>query len=273
MEVKERIIPYKDAHPIKRLYLIGDLHSGTIAHSETHLDDAIETISNDRDALWVGTGDYGEWITPDDPRWQFKLIAGWVDSEDIAYSEQKYIVKKLKRIKDKCAGLQWGNHEFEFKRHKFGDVHQHICDELGVNNLGYSCFLDLIFRRENSKEAHLVRCCGTHGSSNAITTSGKQNILSRWMANNNAMIYWYAHMHDILHKARPYMDVDRKHELVNKEALGVVTGSFYKTYLQGTDATYAERRNYPLNKIGYPVIEINIEEMSLNFSEKVYLRG
>ncbi len=275
MEVVETDISYKRSDAVKNLYFLGDIHCGTIAHCEDNLDDAIETIHDDKNALWIGPGDNGEFIVPDDPRWQQEMLAPWLRDveDDIAYWQAKYIVRKFKSIKDKCLGLSWGNHEEQYRRHKSGNVHTHICEELGVKNLGFSSFLDLIFKRESSKEHHLIRICGTHGSSNAITSSGKQNILTRWMNQNNAHIYWYGHMHDILHKSKEFLDVSQTHKIISRESLGVVTGSFYKAYLQGVTATYAEKRNYPPNKIGYPMVKINIEEMSLTFSEKVYLKG
>jgi hypothetical protein len=215
----------------------------------------------------------GEFIAPDDPRWDWDMVSDWVKRTDIAKSEEDYITSKLKPIASKCLGCAYGNHEWEFRRHKYGDVHAHICDNLGVRNIGFSSFIDLLFRRESSRESHRIRICGTHGASSAILPSGKLNILTKWMNNNQADIYWYAHMHDILHKAKLFMSVSDNGKLVNKEAIGVITGCFFKTYVQGSSSTYGERKTYPLNKIGYPIIEINIEEMTLQFSEKVYLRG
>jgi len=272
MQVVEKVIPYTRSHSVRRLYFIGDLHAGTLAHCEDNLDDAINTIKLDDDALWVGCGDYGEFITPDDKRWDFDMVSKWVDKSDIAESQQDYVVRKFRPIKDKCLGLQWGNHEYQYAIHKNQKIHDHICNKLKVKNLGFSCFLDLTFKREKSNDVHLIRCCGTHGSSNAITPSGKQNILWRWMQGNEAVIYWYAHMHDILHKPKGYLAVDQRKRLVNKEALGVVTGGFFKTYVEGSMATYGERRNYSLNKIGYPVIEMDVEDMTLTFIEKVYMK-
>lgn len=272
MQVKTVRIPYTKANPIKRLYLLGDIHSGQVGCAEKQLDYAIDAVLNDTDAIWAGTGDYNDLITPDDPRWQFGAVSDWVKPYDISHCQEEWTFSKFEKIKDKCVGLQWGNHEWEYKRHKFGDIHEHLCTRLGVNNLGFSCFLDLIFERENSNEAHLFRCLGTHGSSNATKSSGKQKILNDWMLTGNAQIYWYAHMHDILHQSKKYLDVDRKGHIVNREALGVVTGSFLKTYVQGDQALYGERKNYSPNKLGYPVITINIPEGTLEFKEKVYTR-
>jgi hypothetical protein len=272
MQVKEIVIPYKYSNPVKRLYFIGDPHFGTIACCEDRVKEAVETIHDDKNGIWVNTGDNGEYITPDDPRYDNGMIADWVSKKDVAKSQEKHIAEIFRPIATKCIGMNWGNHEFEYTKHKFGDVHSWLCEDLKVINLGFACFIDLVFKRENSTSSHRYRCCGTHGSSNSITPAGKLNVLHRWMQGNDAQIYWYAHMHDILHKPRGYLSVGNNKKLINKEALGVVTGSFYRTYMEGIDATYGERKNYPLNKIGYPMIEINVEEDTLSFSEKIYLK-
>lgn len=223
--------------------------------------------------MWIGTGDFCEYITPDDYRWEAKLIPAWVEEDDISRSQEKYIIEQFKPIADKCIGLAYGNHEYTYAKHKFGNPQKHICDALEVTNLGFSSYIHLLFHRKSSKESHLIKICGTHGASNAITQAGKLNILKRWMDSNDAQIYWYAHMHDILHRSRQYMGTTDNLNIINQEALGVVTGSFYKSYIEGVNATYAERKTYPPNKLGYPVVEINVEKMTLEFSEKVYLRG
>lgn len=273
MLVIDRVIPYTKSSPVVRLYFLGDLHVGTQAHASSLLDDAVNIIFNDPLAYWIGTADYGEYITPDDPRWEAGLLADWVMQDDVARSQEEYIVKKLKRIGPKCLGLQWGNHEYSYIKHKFGNPHRNICKRLKVDDLGFSTFMNLIFKRDKSNETHVIRGCGTHGASNAITQSGKVNILKRWMDSRDADFYWYAHMHDILHVSRQYLSVNKRNKIINKEALGVVTGSFYKSYIDGVQASYAERKTYPPNKLGYPVIEINIAKQTLTFSEKVYLKG
>ncbi len=273
MRVLDKVIPYTKASPIIRIYFIGDPHFGTVAHTEHLFDDAVNTIFNDDLAYWIGTGDYGEYITPDDYRWESGLISDWVEQDDVARSQEERIIKKVKRIVPKCLGLQWGNHEYSFIKHKFGNPHKQICRRLDVEDLGFSTFINLVFKRDKSNETHIIRGCGTHGASNAITQSGKINILKRWMDSREADFYWYAHMHDILHISRQYLSVNSRNKIINKEALGVVTGGFYKSYIDGTLASYAERKTYPPNKLGFPIIEIDIQKKTLSFQEKVYLNG
>jgi len=271
MLVIEKRIEFTRVHRKKRLYFIGDIHAGTIAHSETNLDRALSKISKDDDALVVGMGDWGEFITPKDPRFDDQIISSWVKKHDIAHNQEEYIIEKFRPIKDKIIGFIEGNHEITYKLHNYGDVQQHICDGIGVPNLGFSCFYDLVFNRSGG-DNHRYRLCLTHGSTGACTDSYKDTILKRWIDQNQADIYAYAHVHDIKHKARQYLGVDKRGKIVNREAMGVMTGCFFKTYVQGIKATYGERRNFPPVKLGYPVIELDIPTYTLTFSETVDLK-
>lgn len=272
MLVTQKHLSYARSRCKKRIYFIGDVHAGTIAHSESNLDKAIATINKDDDALVVLMGDLGEFITPKDKRFDTQVISDWIDRHDIAHCEEQYIIGKFSKIdKAKIIGAIEGNHEISHKLYNNGDVHQHICDGLGIQNLGFSCFYDLIFSRTGG-ESHRYRLCLTHGSTGACTDSYKNTILTRWIDQNQADIYAYAHVHDVKYKARQYLGVDKRGKIVNREAMGVMTGCFFKTYVQGNTATYGERRNYPPVKLGYPTIEIDIPTYHLTFSEVVDLK-
>ena len=270
MVVIEKRLEFSRTKRKKRIYFIGDVHAGTIAHSETNLDKAIKTILDDEDAVAVGMGDYAEFITPKDKRYDDQIISSWVKKHDIAHCQEEYIIEKFRPIKDKLIGFIRGNHESTYHRHNCGDVQQHICDGIGIPNLGFTCFYDLIFQR-TATESHRYRLCLTHGSTGACTDSYKNTVLKRWIDQNQADIYAYAHVHDILHKARQYLGVDRRGKIVNMEAMGVMTGCFFKTYVQGTQSTYGEEKNLPPVKLGYPVIELDIPTRALTFTEKVFL--
>jgi hypothetical protein len=268
MIVVEKRVKYRSSNPIKRLYIVTDAHSGTEASSDKALDDCMYTIKHDDDALWVEGGDSCELILPKDKRWDEGMIADYVDKNDIAQSQEDHIFKKYKPNTKKCLGKHSGNHEYNFKLFENCDIQKHLCHRLGVTDLGYSCFMSLIFERENSTEAHKICCCGTHGAGGATTPIGKRNALKKWMNQNNANLYWYGHVHDIIMENRPYLDYDKNLKLVNREAMGVIGGCFFKTYVQGSDATYGERRLFSPTEIGYAVVTINIEEMSFTFNKK-----
>lgn len=266
MQVKDIEIKYKRSRPLKRLYALGDIHAGTIHCDEDGIGGKVAEIKKDDDALWIGMGDYGEFITPSDKRWDGsqKATAEWVEQDNIARTQTDWIVNLFKPIKDKCVGLLYGNHEESMRRFNHDNVHQNICNDLGVSNLGFSCFIRMFFKRENSNESHLLTGCFTHGSGASVTEGAKMNRLVRWMHANTAMIYGYAHMHDIITRPKPVLGVEGRFnagEIRAVEPVGAVTGSWFRTYTQGIVASYGEQKTYPPTTIGCPVFVIDIPNM------------
>lgn len=259
MEVIEKTVDYKINDGEWRLYPIGDTHLGTKHCTEGELQKAISEVKDNSTALWIGMGDYGEFITPSDKRWDSKSIAGWlIDEQDnIPEVQTEYIYKLFEPIKDKCIGLIEGNHEDAIRRFLHVDVQKNLCKRLELPNLGYSCWVRLRFARKNSNEHHVYKCVFTHGAGWAITPGTKMNRLQRFMNAFDARIYGMGHMHDIITHTVPYLELSDSNIIRQKERVGAVTGCWFKTYSQGVAAGYGEKRNYPPTSLGCPVFTIN----------------
>ena len=259
MEVIEKTITYKMADGDFTLYPIGDCHLGIRQCTESDLKKTIDEIKNNPFCLWIGMGDYGEYITPGDSRWDSKVIADWLrdDQDNIAEAQTDYIVRLFKPIKHKCIGLIEGNHEDSIRRYLHVDVQKNLCKRLRVKNLGYSCWVRLTFERQNSSEHHVYKCVFTHGSGWAITPGAKMNRLQRLMNAFDARIYGMGHMHDIITHTVPYLELSDSNIIRQKERVGAVTGCWFKTYAQAISASYGERRNYPPTSLGCPVFTIH----------------
>ncbi len=269
MELKDVLIPYKMSDPDFELYALGDIHAGTIHCMENRVQAKVAEIARNKRAKWIGMGDYAEFITPSDPRWDpsQRSIAGWVEPDNIAETQTKWVVNLFKPIKDKCIGLLYGNHEESIRRHNHDNVHKNICDRLGVDNLGFASFIRFYFRRENSKESHMITGVFTHGRTGAITSGAKLNMLLRFMnqfGGKNVLMYAYAHVHDILTTPRPYLTPGENRfgqgELEDQTEWGAMTGSWFRTYTQGIHASYGEQKLYPASTIGCVVFKINPSE-------------
>ena len=119
MEIKDIVIPYKIANPIRKLYALGDIHCGTIHCVEDKIQAKVAEIDKEKNAYWIGVGDYGEFITPGDKRFDpsQKAIADWVKTDDIAKSQEEWIIKLFDPIRKKCIGLLYGNHEDAIRRY------------------------------------------------------------------------------------------------------------------------------------------------------------
>jgi len=268
MQVAEYNITFRQADNLFKLYMLGDVHCGTIHCAENLFKHKVIQIANEPNSYWIGMGDYGEYILPRDKRFDpsQKSIAEWVSPDDIAECQRRWLVKTLSPIKDKCIGLLYGNHENNYRIFNYSNVQQHVCDDLDVPNLGYSCFLNMRFKRENSNETHVIKGVFTHGSSSAITDGAKKIILGRFMTNFRGQMYGYGHMHDILASRRSYLE-ERNGIIQQVDALGVVTGSWFRTYTQGVIASYGEQKAYPPTVIGSPYFLINATSGTITQSE------
>ncbi len=269
MEVVKRIIPYKQSNAIFHLYAFGDVHAGTIHCTEPDVLRKIQEIKADKNTYWVGMGDMAEFITPSDPRWDGGGIAKWVDISDIGYSQEQWVIKAFTPIKDKCLGMIMGNHEYSIFKHSHQNVHKHICDGLGVPNLGYSAFVHLLFNRENTNARHLIKLAVTHGTGNAITEGAKVNNLMRFMKSFDADIYAYAHIHDYIPKSFTRLGTNDKGIIKNKVAMGATTGCWFRTYTQGINSSYGEMKLYPPNELCCAMFTINPNTGFLDVSRSV----
>jgi len=256
MQVKEVTIEYRMSDRFK-IYTIGDEHIGTLYHDEDGLRAKIKEIKNDPLALWVGMGDKAEFITPSDPRWTFGVIPEWLSADNIAEEQEDRYCEMYDSIKGKCLGLLEGNHEDAIRIHSHIDVQKNICKKLGVDSLGYSCFLILKFKRRHSNEVHTVRGFLTHGSGGGITKGAKLNRLQRLMDAFEADFYAHGHVHDIITDVKPYLGLDSNNRIKHKIKVGAMTGCWFRTYTQDVRASYGERKNYPATVIGCPLFKID----------------
>lgn len=214
-------------------------------------------------------GDYGDFITPKDKRWADGQIAPWVDPADIGESVRDWLVDLLTPIKHQCVGLIYGNHEVSYSKQNDGKVHEHICKDLELPNLSYSCFIRFKFGRENSSERHMVTGCFTHGATTAVTEGAKLNALVRWMKQNNADIYAMGHVHDYIQKSVTRLNTNERSKIGNHLSMGVTTGSWFRTYTQGVNSSYGEQKCYPPNELNCAMFTINPNTGFLDVSRSV----
>jgi hypothetical protein len=247
---------------------MGDIHDGTVHCVEDDVSSKFVEIGKDNNAFWIGTGDYGEFILPHDKRFDISQLSipKWVEQDNIAECQRKHIVNLFKPYKEKCIGLLYGNHEESIRKFNNNNIQKNICDDLGVDNLGFSCFLRLFFRREKSNETHLFTGVLTHGRSGAITKGAKLMALRRFMDDFEGDFYAYAHTHDIIIDSRPYLTASRgfnEGRIKDREAVGAMTGCWFRTYTQGVIASYGETKVYPPTTLGCVYFEFDLNELTV----------
>ena len=264
-------VPYTNSRHIFNLYAIGDIHAGTKHCQEKRVDSAIATMEQDEFCAVVGTGDYGEFIAPNDKRFDIESLASWVKPANICTSQEEWITKRFKKLagQRKLKVLLEGNHEATRKSHDNQDVMENICTALDVPNGGHVTCVRFFFDREHSQETHMFTCIFTHGSSGAITLSGKVAALVAFMGQyTDTDLFGYAHTHALVTDVEiPKLCVTGKRnepKVSDSMRNGALTGSYFTTYTQGISPSYGEKKNYTPNTLGCVRYELNIKTHSIS---------
>ena len=270
-----------------KLVYFSDLHWLAKACAEGAVRKQIAEILEDPYTFWIGGGDYGEFIGfGDTKRFDPDAVADHVKVSDLGQLGRmtyEQIAGLFRPIKHKCLGLTVGNHEKQYmRRMQQEDLHGWLCTELEVPNLGYSCFLDVVFcrtegwklpvlmskrplrrgeHRHISTETFRVFC--HHGAGAAQTKGGKINRLVKFMENFEADIYFMGHVHDQMGVRTTPLTANKDcTELISITKLGVISGSFLKTYAQGV-ITYGEQKGYSPVTLGAAWVKIRPDTREL----------
>lgn len=263
-----------DTKETQRIWGVGDVHMGARGCHIKMLDKTITNIKNDTNAYWFGMGDMGDFhdlkhrhFTPRDIDPSITVA----DMGDFGHTMQKMLLAKFLPIKTKCLGMLMGNHEYNYMVHKNDDGwHQRFCDNMGVPNLGYTAIVKIVFQDKNSaykakkgitkyKKEYSYSIFLVHGAGSAASATGKKNRLIKYMNNvcTIADIYMMGHVHVLdqhidvkLHVSPDFKDI------IEHCRLGVITGTYLKTYTNGSLPSYGEKNGYDPTALGSPAITI-----------------
>ena len=95
-----------------------------------------------------------------------------------------------------------------------------------------------------------------HGAGFAVTPGGKLNRLIRFMNYFDADIFMLGHVHDQIGRREVSIGANADcSKLVTRTKLGVISGSYLKTYEEGV-TTYGEQRGYSPTVLGSAVVTI-----------------
>ena len=150
---------------------------------------------------------------------------------------------------------------------------------MGAPCLGYCAFSDISFLRCPSVPAPtLVRAfhesvmddtkCSTyrvrfflhHGAGASRTEGGKLNRLIAFMERFDADVYFSAHCHDQVAKRVAILTASPDcTKLQEKSRLGIITGTYLRTYHQGS-CTYGEVKGYLPVPLGARYVKVKPEE-------------
>jgi len=257
-----------------RIWALADFHLGNAGCHEKLLTQHVEEIRTDPFSYWVGVGDYADYIGYRDRRFDPECIKSDMLISDLGRLGQVLtarVAETLDPIRDKCLGLAFGNHEARYmKEAEQQGLHAWLCTELGVPNLGYSFLMDVSFLRKNvpskfgkvyaaapdaRNTTSTFRLYGHHGAGASATPSGKTRRLQLFMEQHIADAYVIGHVHGKHTLTLTQVGGNRAcNELQDFNRMGIITGSYLKTYNEGTAAGYGEKAGYSPAPLGAAVI-------------------
>ena len=278
-------IEYPSRSDVFTVYALADWHLFNAGCMVKRLKEDIEKIRLDPNALWTGVGDYAEFISPSDPRFNPDDVSDDVTVSDLGRLGIRYIhsvLEIMRPIAHKCLGLGFGNHEFRYMKEKEQqNLHGWLCTELAkyagheIPDLAYSALMDLVFvrvpnlkkwrgptrvRRVNGNTSYSVRIYQHHGSGAARTSGGKLNTLIAKMREFEADLYFVAHAHEKQDQELPIIGANHDcTHLTEHRRVGVRTGSYLRTYAQGQTG-YGEIAGFPPSCLGARAVEISPNE-------------
>lgn len=227
---------------------LGDLHLGHEAHSPNTLN-AFLNFLKDRKHIQLGLmGDYIEYQT----------MTNYVNTETINIDEQiENFIHKMRPFKDRIMFLLWGNHEERIAKYTKSNRFLHdLANEIGV---GENCYVgepergvNIIFtagKNEYGGYAH-------HSSTGAVINKTLQ--LRRTGFQTGAALILHGHTHHLGYKQRTFRELTSMGRVTKRQWL-VSTGCFMR------DAGYSEKRSYPLNEVGAPIIRFYADRGKLDF--------
>jgi hypothetical protein len=253
MECQERIIRCEGRASEIELVPLGDIHLGTCNCDLDELRATVAYIAAEPNRLWLGMGDYIEAITHQDKRFDPRNIPRrHLDRlGDIVESQMEELEDICAPIlnPDKCIGLHVGNHEETvFDKHGI-DVGVRLCRKYELKWLGYSSITRLVFKR-GSSDTVSYKLHSQHGHGGGRKPGSKVNLLHDLPGNVVADIHIMGHVHDRVCDDGVVLDMTHKGaKLTTREKLYGITGTYYRTYQQGS-ISYGEKKNYKPTVIG-----------------------
>ena len=260
-----------------KLWALADFHYGHSGCCKKKAREDIAKIATDPNSFAVLVGDIIDAIGIKDKRFNSREIDPTIkvkDLDNLGLVMAKMARTELKPIAHKTIGACYGNHEDVYMmRNEQSQLHAWLCAELGIKNLEYSALFDLMFVRvpeletptllsnyptsDSAGNSKRVRVFVHHGVGAAASKSGRISSLSKMMDLTDATISYVGHLHDKIMCEKIELSANRTcTEIVEKKKIGLMTGSFLKSFSDGM-TTYAEKKGYPPAVLGGVYATIN----------------
>lgn len=288
-----RIVRYAKTDAEFSLWDVADIHYLNRGCFKEQLRQDIQKIKNDPYSFAFLGGDYADWISIKDKRFDpeaFDEDLRVIDLTRLGAYTLKAILDYLSPLTGKWLGACMGNHEQKYmtaNSEKF--IHDQLCHELKTVNMGYSGWADIYFVHDQVKTpiaefgdkpprkfTARLRNFVHHGAGSSATAGGKINMIKRLVDMVNADLVMTSHLHEQLAKAfvrlEPNADCS---EVQQRVTMALMTGSYLRTYAPGFTG-YGEPKAYAPATLGASRARYKPSTMELtveNRADGVGMRG
>jgi predicted phosphodiesterase len=290
-----RVIYFRDKEAEFSFYDIADIHFLNRGCSKIHLSRDVQTIYKNPLAYFGIGGDYGDFISPFDKRFDascFDIDLKVIDLNRMGVKIVELMKEYFHVISDRCIGVLWGNHDKKYLSLNSQEfIHDQVCDNLNAPNMGYSGFVDIYFvhnpRMKKPSEMKIsfsipekftakLRIFIHHGAGASNTAGGKINRLKELVNMVEADLVMMGHVHEQMAKTFLRLSAnDLCNEIGQKPTMGLITGSYLKTYSEGFTG-YGEIKAYAPATLGATrarYTPLTMELVTENKADNVGTRG
>lgn len=261
MQVFEKRLTLEKPEEPAILIPFGDVHLGAAGCNKSYLKNTIEWIKNKPNCYAVGLGDYLDCIIMNDKRFDIRSIDREFreDLDNLPMAQLDYLEKLLRPIRHKILCMIPGNHEEKFREVHSVDVMRELGGRLGVDIGDYMTFLRVVPDKEQFHNASITLWLN-HGWFAGRKVGGKANNLTDVANSYEADIYITGHSHDLFSITTEKLGLAARGKGVVKEKkIFINSGCYLETVSRGS-AGYAEKKAYPVAKIGSARIDIYFDK-------------
>jgi len=228
-----------------RIKPIADIHIGNRAFDKKAF---VEYMADsDGNTYFVGIGDLFDAIVVNDIRYQKSIDESIGDA--ILDEQIDRAVQLLEPYKDKIIGLGVGNHEQTVIKRCGTDLIRRVCKELDTVNLGFSGLIRLLFSKGKGASRTVIFRYHHGWGGGSRTVGADLTKYSKDVSYWDADVFLYGHVHKLQKDEIPRLGLSGE-KLVARPKIMCICGTFLKTYLNSTDATYSEVKGYPPVSVG-----------------------
>ncbi len=262
MELIQKRIVLPSSSSILTMFGIWDIHCASKGCDIGKLKKCVTRIGDTDNSVWINGGDNGESIPKSDRRFdQDNLRPEYAANINrLGQMEADELVDIFNPIRDKLIGCLEGNHEDAYRKRFNMDMTWELCKRLNVPHLSSMALIRLTVTWGKDGHTSNIDILAMHGYGGGRKWGGKLQKISDIASGIKADIYMMGHLHSqaAIKEVELSLPIKGELKLLEKERLGILVPSFYRTYAEGVDS-YASKMCYSPSVLGMSKTEISLE--------------